>query len=609
MPTTNIEVNKQSVIELLTSGQTTPFVIPEYQRPYSWNDEDQITTLFEDLWEFYLEKKQSGDESKTYFLGCIVSYEENNERQIIDGQQRLTSLFLFLRAIYAQLEKEEVQRDEVVNFRQQIEKALWKANKLTGKVDKSQILLRSNVVTEDGNDILRHILETGECDPKASDNYSKNYRRFLKLYTEKANGNYMSIYEFILSVLSYSILLPITADSQETALTIFNTLNNRGLPLSDADIFKSYIYKKLNDDEKKVFIDKWKKLEKDASDIKESIQSLFYYNMFYLRALNKDEKTSTPGIRNYYLDKNENRLTADVIDTLAENLVLWTVIKGRQEIENVEWSKNLEIRKILDCLSSYPNEFWKYPVSIFYMEHKDCEEFEVMFLKFLRKLFVLLLTRYLETPTISAIRGDILKLDKNIIGNIHPEFNAGFDIKQYETEEEQRLETTRIKNMLISPHKKTVTMLLELLAYQDDNQTDLLPASWEIEHIFPQKFDNIYFKFNEEEAKELLEHIGNKIPLEKKLNISASNGYYSKKKDKYLLSNIALAKKMGASNENEWGLDEIRKNDYMISQEIMSILNAWVKDYDYNELDKAAENIPTAEEAEWLEKLRNRGLI
>lgn len=109
----------------------------------------------------------------------------------------------------------------------------------------------------------------------------------------------------MLALLNYSILLPITADDQETALTIFNTLNNRGLPLSDADIFKSYIYKKLDDTGKKAFINKWKKLETDAEKVNESIQSLFYYNMFYMRAKEKDDKSTTPGVRKYYLDKNK----------------------------------------------------------------------------------------------------------------------------------------------------------------------------------------------------------------------------------------------------------------------------------------------------------------
>ena len=65
---TTIEVNKQTVKELLGSGKNKKFVIPEYQRPYAWTT-DQIQTLFDDLVEY-----TSGEEKdSTYFLGAIVA--------------------------------------------------------------------------------------------------------------------------------------------------------------------------------------------------------------------------------------------------------------------------------------------------------------------------------------------------------------------------------------------------------------------------------------------------------------------------------------------------------------------------------------------------------
>ena len=366
MAEANISVNKQTVLQLLKSGQEVPFLIPEYQRPYSWSD-DEIITLFDDIWGFSIDRTQPNG-AKSYFLGCVVSYKENGVRQIIDGQQRITSLFLLLRAVFAMLENEDNKTEEVNNFISKIKPALWKENEMTGREDRSQMLLRSDVVSDSGNEILRHILETGTTIQGAEDNYSKNYNKFLELYTDKSQNSPNQIFHFIVALLNYTILLPIEADDQETALTIFNTLNNRGLPLSDADIFKSYIYKRLDDTGKRTFIDKWKTLEADAAKVDESIQSLFYYHMFYLRAKEGDEKTTTPGVRKYYLEKNKNRLTVVVIDDLSESLHLWEVVNGRDAIECESWSQNMEIRKVLDCLSSYPNEFWKYPVSIFYMQ-------------------------------------------------------------------------------------------------------------------------------------------------------------------------------------------------------------------------------------------------
>lgn len=606
MATANINVNKQNVLQLLTSGQEIPFVIPEYQRPYSWSD-DEIITLFEDLWEFSIERTHN-DGAKSYFLGCVVSYEENGERQIIDGQQRITSLFLLLRAVFSMLEKEDNKTDEVNNFIQKIKPALWKENEMTGKEDRSKILLRSEVVTDSGNLILRNILESGEADKDAKDNYSKNYNKFKELYIQKSQSSPNHIYHFVLALLNYSILLPITADDQETALTIFNTLNNRGLPLSDADIFKSYIYKKLNDTGKKAFINKWKKLETDAEKVNESIQSLFYYNMFYMRAREKDDKSTTPGVRKYYLDKNKNRLTPEVIDDLAVNLQLWKVIIGREAVDGEEWSQNMDIRKILDCLSSYTNEFWKYPVSIFFMEHKDKANFEEIFLKFLRKLYVMLLTRYLEVPTINAVKVDILKLNVQIINNSHPEFYAGFEEKKLEDEYAVNAEKARTDKLIIAPHKNMVRMLLKVLAYQEDTQTELLPSYWEIEHIFPQTWDSKYYTLNEEEANEKLEHLGNKLPLEKKLNISASNNYFAKKKDRYKDSKIAIIKKLGDSTLDEWNLTNIDANDTKVCEIIKGLLKAWVDEYEGKE-DSPKTPEATPEELAMIKMLKEKGLI
>lgn len=599
MATANIDVNKQTVLELLESGQKIPFVIPEYQRPYSWSD-DEITTLFDDLWEFSIERTHT--ENANYFLGCIVSYEEKGERQIIDGQQRITSLFLLLRAVFSMLEKEENKTREVQHFITKIKPALWKQNEMTGEEDRNKILLRSEVVSDYGNKILRNILETGEADIKNKDNYSKNYNKFIELYSEKSKSSPNQIYHFVLALLNYSILLPIIADNQETALTIFNTLNNRGLPLSDADIFKSYIYKKLDNIGKQSFIQKWKKLEEDSERINESIQSLFYYHMFYLRAKEKDEKTTTPGVRKYYLDKNHDRLSVDVIDKLAENLHLWEVINSREPLDSEPWSQNMDICKILDCLSSYTNEFWKYPVSIFYMEHRDKEGFEAMFLKFLRKLYVMLLTRYLESPTINAVKSDILKLDVKIINDIHPDFYAGFEEKKFDDEYAKSAEKTRTDNLIIAPHKNVVRMILKLLAYEEKSQKELLPTYWEIEHIFPQTWDSKYYTLDIKEANEKLEHIGNKLPLEKKLNISASNNYFIRKKDRYKQSLISISNKLGNSTLEEWKFDDISSRDHEICSQVKNLFKQWVEDYDNPKQEL------TEEQLEMIEKLRDQGV-
>ena len=597
MPTT-IEVNKQSVETLLGSGRFKPFVIPEYQRPYAWSDE-QVETLFEDLWEFTA--GSGGTENNgSYFLGSIVSYEnDDGEQEIIDGQQRITSLFLLLRAIYTRLTDtlESERTAEAKNFISKIEPTIWRTNKLTGVVDYTDILLTSRVMNNDGNQILKAILETGETSENAKDNYSKNYRLFQRLLDKHSLENPLMVYQFIYALLNQAILLPITADTQDTALTIFSTLNDRGLPLSEADIFKAKIYNQLDVDNKKLFIERWKNLDEQATYNKESIQQLFYYYMFYLRALEKDIKTTTPGIRKYYANEKFKRLfEVDLMDNLCIILNLWRVINKGQEIDGEAWSKNNKIKQSLDTLSSYPNEFWKYPVVIYYICHRNKEDFEVKFTAFLNKLLLELFTKYLISPTVNAVKTDILKLNAEIVKSDKPIFSF------------KEIDMAILENHIQNPHRNLVRMLLKILAYQE--QDTLLPDNWEIEHIFPQKWqDNYFTDVSEITIKEKIEYIGNKVPFEKKLNIIAGNGYFGKKKKEYLSSNISITKKLGTIEIDEWNLDSIMTRNIRILDSVKNILRQWNDTYNNISIDSTKETQPTDSDLEKIEEYKRKGWI
>ena len=595
MPTT-IEVNKQSVEMLLGSGKSKPFVIPEYQRPYAWTEE-QVETLFEDLWEFTTISGGVERES-SYFLGSVVSYEnENGEQEIIDGQQRITSLFLLLRAIYTKLvaTPESERTAEANNFIGKIEPTIWRTDKLTGTVDFKNILLTSRVVNNEGNEILRAILESGKTDENAKDNYSRNYRYFQKLFDRHSTENPLMIYQFIYTVLNQAILLPITADTQDTALTIFSTLNDRGLPLSDADIFKAKIYNQLEVEAKKVFIERWKDLDEQATDANESIQQLFYYNMFYYRALDQDTNTTTPGVRKYYAaNKFERLYKKELLDTLFIILNLWKVINKGEEIEGEAWSKNNKIKQTLDILTSYPNEFWKYPVVIYYVCYRNEENFETRFARFLNKLLMELMTKYLMMPTINAVKPDILKLNSAIVSSNIPIF------------EFKTVDVTQLEPYIHNPNRNAVRMLLKTLAYE--HQDELLPTKWEIEHIFPQKWQTNYFpKESDSTIKEKIEHIGNKLPLEKKLNIVAGNGYFSKKKKEYMVSKIAITNTMGRSEVMEWNLDSIMKRDLRISDEMAEIFARWNSEYLNFPIDKEKAEVPSEEDLAQIEEFKRKG--
>ena len=121
-------------------------------------------------------------------------------------------------------------------------------------------------------------------------------------------------------------------------------------------------------------------------------------------------------------------------------------------------------------------------------------------------------------------------------------------------------------------------MLLKIMAY--DKQDTLLPDRWEVEHIFPRKWQANYFPdASDDVIREKIEHIGNKLPFEKRLNIVAGNGYFKKKQKEYAASQIAVTKAMGTANIRDWDLDSIVERDIRVSDEILKTLQKWEDEY------------------------------
>lgn len=358
------------------------------------------------------------------------------------------------------------------------------------------------------------------------------------------------------------------------------------------------MYNKLEPEEKEKFIERWQNLDEDASNADENIQKLFYYYMFYLRALEGDRKTTTPGMRKYYARNSFAKLhNPNVLDDLEIIMVLWTAINNRIEVEDQSWTDNMEIKQVLDSLLSYPNEFWKYPVVIYYLKYYQDTDFEQNFLMFLRKLFAELSAKYIVTPTINAVKTSILNLNLEIIKSPKPKFVF------------PEIDLNELKSEMVTPHRNTVRMILKSTSYE--SQDSLLPEKWEIEHILPRKWQTSYFPNRlDEDVEEIVENIGNKIPFEKKLNIVASNGYFNKKKESYKESKIQVVLDLYNQN-NDWGIEDINERNIRISDKFIGLLKKWGLNNDnfLTEDTNSGDSIElTEEEIAVIESLKNRGI-
>ncbi|MBB1534037.1 DUF262 domain-containing protein [Leptotrichia sp.] len=565
-----MKIEQLNVKQFLETGREEPFLVPDYQRPYSWGEEE-IVTLFNDLLLFTEGdvSKKNKNSNDTYFLGTVISFKnENGEQEIIDGQQRITSLFLLLRAIYTKLKTFSKKTNLYDELLSEIEPILWK-NVIKSEGAVKNVLISSSVINDEGNNILKGILENGVTKEEVNDRYSLNYTLFQRLFDGLVYENPGLMFEFVRYVLNRTLICPIITESQEGALNIFSTLNTRGMPLSESDIFKAKIYNFLDDSQKNRFIERWKELTEKAEYVNEDIQQIFYYYMFYLRALDGDSATTTIGIRKYFSQNNFAKLfNKSLLKDLNSILDLWAVVVKKQSLENAKWSKNNQIIKMLDVLSSYPNEFWKYPVIIYYLVHKENPEFEKRFLKFLKKLTIELVANYLVKPTVLAVKAGILKLNVEITKKLSPPVTF------------QNLPLDSLKTKLRLPSKNLFKMTLKMMVY--NFQEELLPDKWEIEQIYPSKsvegFNN---EALETVSKDYLDSIGNKIPFEKRSTIKASKDYFQKKRILYLRSQIPYVKEFATKHVTHWNVDDIKKRNEFITEEIMRLFISWSGDYEF----------------------------
>ena len=123
-----LNVDQKTVMELFQNKKS-DFLIPDYQRPYAWS-ETECLTLWEDIFDFAFPEENCDNfdsDNDEYFLGPIVTFKnDRGQMEIIDGQQRLTTLMLLLRAFYSKLGN--MLDDNSVSTSQNIEKCIFPAS-------------------------------------------------------------------------------------------------------------------------------------------------------------------------------------------------------------------------------------------------------------------------------------------------------------------------------------------------------------------------------------------------------------------------------------------------------------------------------------------------
>lgn len=522
-----LKVDKKTIIELFSSKDAY-FLIPDYQRPYAW-DETHCETLWNDLKEFTLPDNNADNFNKDdeYFLGPIVTCRNDGKKEVIDGQQRITTLLLLLRSFYEKFKTRGEKEPKAVAAG--IRKSIWE-NLEFDEVNYERLKIDSQVATDTEKDELIEILKKGETTPGQKSRYAKNFNYF-KMIDEFSRQSPTNVYYFANRVLNNCILLPIEAESQDTALRIFSTLNDRGLPLSDSDLFKAKLYKFFGEiGTKDYFIAAWKELEKICQETfitsstaksRSPVDDLFYNFMFYDRVLKNNRDSTLESLRKYYEKDNYQLLRSEENFKLFQDLAYFWYDVQRQNGNRF----SPETLKRLFILNYAPNNMWMYFVSVYYFTQRDSQDTleEAQFCEFLDKLTIFTMAYHIIKPGTTALRTpyfqEMVKLAKN-----QPITFGDYKFKKDVLKE-------LLDNYTFTHNKPITKSLLVWWAFQRQNQeVPSLSEAFDVEHIYSRRRQQ---SEPSDVSDVLLESIGNKSILEKSINVRASDYKFIDKKKYY----------------------------------------------------------------------------
>lgn len=230
----------KSVSEILKDNK---YSIDYYQREYKWETKqlqeliNDLITKFEDAWDPDHERSQV-ERYPYYFLGSIIISEKDSVPYVVDGQQRLTSLTLLLTF----LRHQQHGREDNVNIDGLI---------LSEKYGKKSF----NLEVADRAECMTALFENGSYEPRdqASESVTTLVARYDELEDAFPDELRDEALPFFIDWLQHRVqIVQITAYTDDDAYTIFETMNDRGLKLTPADMLKGYLLANIADGEPRV---------------------------------------------------------------------------------------------------------------------------------------------------------------------------------------------------------------------------------------------------------------------------------------------------------------------------------------------------------------------
>ena len=583
----DIEPKLKLISEYLKINTDEIFVIPEYQRGYSWNIV-QCDKLWQDVESFI----DSGINDPYFFGTVIVDCSNTNKFSLIDGQQRTTTFLLLLKALLLRIEevlmtiKKDDDSESLIDGLKEKKNIIFDILYKTDADERSDILKNWSLVKErkllDNKSIneqykseLQIIIESRDFKTaeqlcykiprKQKDNKYTNFFRNFKFFYEKLDEYKESeLNSFAKTFLKKCQIIEIRSWQIEQAITMFNSLNSTGMPLSDADIISAQLYSNAGNN-KEDFNELWESICKIATDLSLrkiiNIDSVLQQYMYITRAKSKEyikngyTDVTTPGLRNYYTIIHKELLASpmELCRQFQKIVLIWDSIKDYPVVKLLlKFNENAKIY-LISYLFRYAVEDISKEIVL---EISEC----------LLRLFAILEladTGFSSTNFKTFLFGQNIQIvDANIPCS---SIKANFD-----NHIRKNWKETDVESSLLEYDKNVLVFLNEYLYAKEKFINFNFLESVNVEHIMPASGHNIDIIRedagieNKEEFDSVVNKLGNKILLEEDINKSIGKEWFKTKKQKsindkfgYKDSHFGIALSLTNYSKDLWEKEDI----------------------------------------------------
>lgn len=609
----NIEPQLSAIGKYLNIDEDTIFVIPEYQRAYSWT-----TDNCDKLWQDILDYAETNSKDNYFFGTVIVNCQDNDTRlALIDGQQRTTTFYLLFKALLMRInerilkmadDEDSIQlRRGLRGKRRSLIQILYKAKeddipeepdkRIDAAIYKKVNLIENLSINERYKDDFNKVLtssnfEEAECNTtkipyKQKDNKFTNFfRNFKFFYNETGLLSDSQINNIADKIIGKCEVIEIKSWKVDQAITMFNSLNSDGLPLFDSDIISAKLYASAEaQGQGNSFSEEWEGLKESVEDLAGlgicDLDSLLMQQMYYEKAARREiigesgsPNVTMPGLRRYFTEINKELIKQPI-----------ELCNDMNNIAGI-WRKVSEYPAV-QVLSKFNDNFRLFLAAYFHRFRAEdiTEKDTTPIVEAMLRLFTILelvdagySSRYFKT----FLFGEIEKL-------ADPSVPVASIIRDFSDHIGKAWNPDDIKARISDYGRNPLVFLNEYLVATEDGIPFSIGSKYDIEHIMPYSGSNIQVIRNDagittnDEFYDTVNKLGNKIILEQKINRSIGNEWFRTKvsmslKDKsgYVDSRYPMARQLVRRYQNEakayWTKQDIEEATTKIGERITGFI-------------------------------------